>query len=229
MTVTYPTRRNPGSQQASMTFQATYQIVPYSNDYRTSDSDKTLNPDSALVRALGGKEGCYGLRAPGGESTYLAGAIYAAQASLVAERAARPGSQNVLILISDGDANSSQKQMQSDATGSGAYPSWFNECGQAITAGRAAAAAGTRVYSVARDAEPTGCPFDVSGETKGYSPCQTMRAIASSPAYFFSTSGSPDNPCISSANPDLDAKQIFAQIAESIQSYRSVSKKRPKI
>jgi hypothetical protein len=228
--VTYLSRKQSGTlPEVPMTVQATYQITPYTNDYRTSDSDPALNMDSRLVRSLGGKRGCSGLQAPGGESTFYAGAIYAAQASLLAELAARPGSQNVIILITDGYANSSENQMQSSATDSGIYPSWVNECGQAVTAARDAARAGTRVYSVANWAQSTGCETDVSGAYKGYSPCQTMQAIASSPEYFFSNypSGS-DNPCTSVAHPDLDLTQIFTQIAKSIESYRSATKQRRK-
>lgn len=226
--VTYLDRqRSEMIPETEKTSQATYQITPYSNDYRTSDTVKALNLDSNLVRALGGKKGCWGLQAPGGMSTFYAGVIYAAQASLLAEQAARPGSQNVIILITDGDANSRGAQLHPSATGSGNYPSWVNECGQAITAARDAAIAGTRVYSVANWAQSTGCRTDVSGVYKGYSPCQTMQAIASSPGYFFSNypPGS-DATCLSAAHPDADPNQIFTQIAKSIESYRSVTKQR---
>jgi hypothetical protein len=48
---------------------------------------------------------------PGGEGTYYAGVIYAAQAALTAEATANPGSQNIMILVSDGAATSSSSQM----------------------------------------------------------------------------------------------------------------------
>jgi len=223
------------SQGAEKTFQATYQLTRYSNDYRTSDSIGTLNPNSNLVRAVGGKEGCRGMRAQGGVGASYVGAIYAAQASLVAEQATRPGSLNVIILITSGYADARKHQLQSSATDSGTYPSWLDECGQAITAARDARKAGTRIYSVAYNAPSTGCPTDVSGAFKGYSPCQTMRAIASSPAYFFSynPSGAPsessDKPCVSAAHPDPNLTRIFTQIARSIRSYRTVPKKRQKV
>jgi hypothetical protein len=228
--VTYPSSKRSGTiSEAPKIFQATYQIIPYSNDYRASASVATLNTDSKLVRALSKKEGCRGLKAPGGMSTFYAGAIYAAQASLLAEQAARPGSQNVIILITDGDANSRGAQLKPSATDSGNYPSWVNECGQAITAARDAAIAGTRVYSVANWAQTTGCETDVSGAYKGYSPCQTMQAIASLPEYFFSHDppGS-DSHCLSTAHPDADLNQIFTQIAKSIEPHRSVTKQRRK-
>jgi len=228
--VTYRSRKQLGTlPEAPMTVQATYQITPYSNDYRTSNSNTALSLDSKLVRSLGGKQGCPGLQAPGGESTFYAGAIYAAQVSLLAEQAARPGSQNVIILITDGDANARGAQLHPSATDSGNYPSWVNECGQAITAARDATRAGTRVYSVANWAQSAGCETDVSGGYKGYSPCQTMKEIASSPEYFFSNyPPDSDTPCTSAAHPDLDLTQIFTQIAKSITPYRSVTKQRRK-
>jgi hypothetical protein len=75
----------------------TYQIVGFSNDYRTSNNTTALNPSSSIVKAVHGVSGCSGLKAVGGEATYYTGAIYAAQASLIASQASRPGSQNVMI------------------------------------------------------------------------------------------------------------------------------------
>ena len=60
----------------------TYQIVGYSSDYRTSDTTSTLSSSSDLVKSIGGESGCTGMGNPGGEGTYYAGVIYAAQASL---------------------------------------------------------------------------------------------------------------------------------------------------
>jgi von Willebrand factor type A domain len=206
----------------------TYQIVSYSSDYRTSNSAPALNSDSDIVKAIGGKTGCPSMRAIGGESTYFAGAIYAAQASLIAERAVRPGSQNVMILITDGDAASRPNQMQPGTTSSGMYPSWSNQCGQAITAAQDATTAGTKVYAVAYGARLTGCSTDVSGTYKGYSACQTMEAIASSPAYFFSNYalGLPGSTCVSLSHPATNLNQILAEIANSIKPSRSLPKKR---
>ena len=96
---------------------ATYQVVPWLNDYRASDTTSGTSPlagASNLVSAVngntsfGGTGSCSGLQTPGGEGTFFAGAIYAAQAALVAEQAlpANAGSQNALIILSDGAANS---------------------------------------------------------------------------------------------------------------------------
>jgi hypothetical protein len=203
---------------------ATYQIVGYGNDYRLSNRARELNQDSDLVRAVGGKPGCPGTWATGGMATYYAGAIYAAQASLVAEQAARPGSKNILILVSDGSANSARRQLAHDASGSGLYPSWVNECGQAIDAAKASSAAGTRVYSVGYGAGAQGCLTDQWGAYRGYTPCQAMRSIASSSKYFYSAPSlrmANVQPCISKDHRDADLKTIFKHIARSIDGMRS--------
>ena len=135
----------------------TYQITNFLSDYRTSNSATSLNSNSALVQAAGGVIGCGSMTAPnydGVYGTYYAGAIYAAQSALVAEKAANPGSENVIIILSDGDATAPQNNgnntvMGSPATGNGQYPSWVGECGQAVVAAKYATSQGTLVYSVA--------------------------------------------------------------------------------
>ena len=78
------------------------------------------------------------MQAPGGEGTFFAGAIYAAQDSLVAAQAANPKAQNVMIILSDGDASASSSAMPGASTTSGVYPSTKNQCQQAVTAAAAA-------------------------------------------------------------------------------------------
>jgi hypothetical protein len=92
--------------------------VPWSTDYRTSDTASSLNSSSDIVIAAGGG-GCDGVSAPGGAGTYYAQAIYLAQAALVAQQTNNPGSKNALIILTDGDATST-----ATGTGSGgAFPS----------------------------------------------------------------------------------------------------------
>lgn len=89
----------------------TYLVVPFSTDYNTTDSTGAtiLNSGSNLVKAAGGVNSCNGL-APGSYDgdygTYYAGAIYAAQAALLKEQTTHADSQNVLIILGDGDSNS---------------------------------------------------------------------------------------------------------------------------
>jgi Flp pilus assembly protein TadG len=222
----------------STTYQMTYQILGFQSDYRTSDTASALNTTSNTVKAVGGKSGCTGMSNPGGEGTYYAGALYAAQSALLAEQSANPGSQNVIILLSDGDASASSSQMTTKAqstptgtgsqattwaTNSGTYPSYVNECQQAVTAAAAIAATGTRVYSVAYGAAATsGCSTDTG--TYKNAPCNAMKNIASSPAYFFSdyTATQNSGQCISASQPTTSLNQIFTQIAGSFTAARLI-------
>ena len=190
---------------------STYQIVNFSSDYRTSDGATSLNSSSNIVAGAGGKSGCSGMQAIGGYGTYYAQVIYAAQAALVTEQTSFPTSQNVLILLSDGDASATATDMPGSSKTSGVYMSSVQECHQAITAAQAAASAGTRVYSVAYGAEAAGCTTDSPAIT----PCQTMQQIASAPAYFFSdyTATGGSSSCISAAQPISSLNQIFQTIA----------------
>ena len=86
---------------------STYQITNFLADYRNSDAATTLNPFSVLSRAAGGVSGCGGMlptNDDGVYGTFYAGALYAAQSALVAMQAQYPGSDNVIIILSDGDA-----------------------------------------------------------------------------------------------------------------------------
>jgi hypothetical protein len=217
---TSPPGYSSGGKIYSNEWNATYRIVNFSSDYKTVDSTSTLNANSDLVIAVGGAScrGCNSMQAPGGAGTYYAGAIYAAQAALVAEQANRPNSQNVIVLISDGDATSTDTQMggtTGGATNGGTYPSWVNECHQAITAANAAtnATPPTRVIAVSYGSESSGCTTDSPSIT----PCSTMQHIASSAADFYSDyaqSGSGnDTTCVGTASPTTNLHEIFTDIA----------------
>ncbi len=101
----------PTIEPYSATTGATYQIISASDNYRTSDSAGTLNGASELSNASQyGPNGsaCAGVKAVGGEGTYYAGAINAAQSALVASNGtgvcATQKCKNVIILLSDGGA-----------------------------------------------------------------------------------------------------------------------------
>ena len=91
----------------------TYQVTPFLNNYKTSNNATTLNQSSLLTKAAGAATSC-GSMSPsnydGVYGTYYAGVLYAAQSALVAQQAANPGSENVLILLSDGDSTASPQQ-----------------------------------------------------------------------------------------------------------------------
>lgn len=162
----------------------TYQVLGFSNDYKTTDASSGLNSASDIVIAAGGKSGCSGVQAPGGEGTYYAQVIYAAQAALAAQQAANPGSKNAMIILTDGDATACAANANTSAgacnsksqivategklNGTGtatsnpsgyeayAYPSALGECGQAVLAAQSAAQAGTAVYTIGYGAETSG-------------------------------------------------------------------------
>ncbi len=222
---------------------ATYQVVPWLNDFRTSDTTSGTSPlagASNLVKAVngntsfGGTGTCSGLQTPGGEGTFFAGAIYAAQAALVAEQAAYPNSENALIILSDGSANSKYyttpkqngnssssgtNQMASKdvnnvaITGSGTYPSYNNQCAQAVTAAQAATTAGTKVFAVAYGASTN--TSDCSTDIPTISSCTTMQTMASNLGNFYSDT-------CPNAMPAVGIAQIFADIGESFTVARLI-------
>jgi hypothetical protein len=134
----------------------TYQVTSFLADYRTSDVATTLNSSSQLTAAIGQKSGCAGLKTPGGLETYFAGALMAAQAALLQQQAisGRQGSQNAIVLLSDGEANST-KMATTDSNGhpvsttAYTYPSTINQCQQAIDIASQITSAGTTIYTVA--------------------------------------------------------------------------------
>jgi Flp pilus assembly protein TadG len=168
-----------------------FQLVNFSSDYATANpssnhntsasSSSLLNTSSNAVESVGGKSGCSGIAYGGG--TYYASAIYQAQADLVAQQQARLPlrTQNVMIILSDGDATAGEyytggttddlqiygdTQTQEQTTllnTAGTYPSAFNQCEQGVVAAQAATAAGTTVYTVAYGTQASGCKTDQSG------------------------------------------------------------------
>jgi Flp pilus assembly protein TadG len=97
----------------------TYQVINYSHDYTTTgvsgSASNTLAKTSNIVKALGYTgTGCAGIQAPGGAGTYYAQVIAQAQADLLVQRANNPGSQNAMIILSDGNATAT-----TNITGSG--------------------------------------------------------------------------------------------------------------
>lgn len=167
----------------------TYQVIAFANDYKTTDTTTSLNAGSYIVIAAGGKSGCAGLQTPGGEGTYYAQVIYAAQAALAAEATANPNSKNAMIILSDGDATSCASNAYTtggacntkaeivgtegtlNGTGTSStnpngyknptYPSAVGECGQAVMSAQYAASAGTTVYTIGYGSPTSGsCATD---------------------------------------------------------------------
>jgi Flp pilus assembly protein TadG len=232
-TYTFPPAAGVSYTPGTSNNSTTYRVTDFQSDYRLSDLATSLNTSSNLVIASGGVSGCAGMGAPanaGNYGTYYAATMYAAQAALVQEALINPGSQNVLIVLGDGDANAPQTNgpytvMGSGATASGLYPSWKGECGQAIDAGASATAQGTTVYTVAYGAPSSGCTTDVNAGThQNVSPCNEMSQIASHSWDFFSDfkqSGS-NSTCVA-AQVVTSLSDIFLQIAGDLTVARLVS------
>jgi Flp pilus assembly protein TadG len=189
-----------------------YSVVGLSNDYKTSDTATTLNGGSSeLVDAVSwlDQSFCsttqYGLQDPGGVETYYAGAISAAQNYLANDLpASRSTMQDAIILLSDGDANSSH--ISSSLAN--------NQCSQAVTAAKNAAENGMFVYAIAYGAQNSGCSTDGGA----YTPCSALKAIANSPgtypdeSKFYSDAA---HNCISSEHgSDTNLSTIFSAIGQ---------------
>ena len=109
------------SMQTTGTNAGAYEIIPFNDLYKTNDSSNQLSSSSALAQAVGySGSGCSGLSAPGGQGTYYAQVIYAAQAALLQaqqdleteEGSSYTGSKNVMIILTDGDATASASSGQ---------------------------------------------------------------------------------------------------------------------
>jgi hypothetical protein len=228
------------------------------NNYRTSDTATSLSTSSPLAEAAGAKGGCSGIQDPGGDGTYYAGAIYAAQASLTAAAVAYPSTypvpppENIIVFVSDGQANASSSAMATKTTngltnletaqstawptslGGGAtssatnYPSAWDQCQQAVAAANWAKSQGTIVYTVGYGAESSGCTTDVNGPQPGLEPCQVMAQMATDANHFFSDynqSGSGSS-CVA-GTPATDLNSIFGAILSDLLTVRLIPDNTP--
>jgi hypothetical protein len=212
-----------------------YLILGFQNNYRTSDT-AALNWSSALVDSVGGGTSNCGVGTPGGEHTFYAGGIVAAQQYLAANHTTNV--QDIIIFLSDGDANADSTQMggsvnqtvsSSNIAGmNGSLWSSTGECTQAVNAASWAQkqtesdGTSTKIYSISYGTETSGCSTD-----SNMTPCQTMSGIASSPLskYFFSVpqtvSGKTSTVC-SGAVPITQLSQVFTTIAGDLSGARLI-------
>jgi hypothetical protein len=236
-----------------------YLIVGFDNDYRTSDAAATLNYSDPIVESVGaasstgpgtwvngsgtvvGSSSC-GMPTPGGEGTFYAGAIISAQAYLTNNHTT--GVQDIMILLSDGNASASSTQMggtvNQSVTFSGMNGKLYSstaECTQAVNAAHYAKTTtqsdgtATEIYSISYGSETSGCTSGesvpaIAGNTAN-TPCATMAGIASAPLsqYFFSVpqtvSGKTSTTC-SGAVPITTLDQVFTTIAGYLTSSRLI-------
>ena len=186
-----------------------YMILGFQENYRTSDT-APLNTNSNLFKSIGAGTNSCGVTTPANFFTFYAGAMQAAQDYLT--QTSTVGVQNVIIFLSDGDANSPASSMNGHVKQvngpcsvnaapctTGIYPA-KDECYQAVQAATAAQNAKTLIYSISYGSEVTGCSSDqtsAGGSGTVTTPCQTMQGMSSLPLsqYFFSV------PMNDSANP----------------------------
>lgn len=202
---------------------ATYQVTGYLDNYSaTNAANGGLATSSALAIAAGAGS-CNGLQAPGGDGTYIAGAMYAAITSLQAAKYANPLSSNALILLSDGGANSSKFGSGFNTSGA-TYPSKVDQCTQTVAAGQYATSLGITVYTVAYGASNNQSDCSTDTGTYAITPCQEMQQTASSAADFYSDATAEENngACTSGSNPNLNLNQIFGSIANHFTAARLV-------
>ena len=185
-----------------------FTIVAPSSDYRTSDSSGLNGSTSSIVQAVDWQDGvgctssAYGLQDPGGVGTYYAGVLTQAQADLSALTGSRASVQNAIILLSDGDANATNKEFSAASLNNNPNLD-KNECHQAIAAAQAAAATqnavglNTWVYSIAFGSS-TGS--SCSTDSPAITACQAMTQIASDATKFYSDNA---NGCSSAAHPSI--------------------------
>ncbi|MGA7109775.1 MAG: VWA domain-containing protein [Terracidiphilus sp.] len=202
-TMPYTTTHSGRHGTTSTTVQTTYEISGYQNNYRTSDTATSLSSSSPLTSAIGSSKGCSGLVPNTTQNTYFAATIYAAQASLLAEQAANPGTNNAIIMLSDGNANavnngsfsdmatSTQSTVGVNNSSDGKYPNLQGECGQSVDAAAAATAAGTLFFTIAYGSPSTStsgggtgnqgnCASDIgTGQHPNITPCQDMQQMSS--------------------------------------------------
>ena len=219
-----------------------YLVVPLSYDYRYSDTTNALTGGTHLVNAVGaGTNGC-GVGTDPDQNTFYAGVITAAQQYLTANHTS--GTQDVMILLSDGDANTTGCNIDHQGVDVGlcgavtetagpsagsVYPP-NSACTQAVAAATWAKGVAqsdgtsTKIYSVSYGSETTGC---TSGETAPYTtPCATMQAIASTPLseYFYSVPNAAQagGTVCGNAAPITQLSQVFTAIGQSLSTGRLV-------
>jgi len=220
-----------------------YLILGFQSNYRFSDTSG-LNTGSNLFKSVGvGTNNC-GIVTANAYNTFYAGAMQAAQDYLTNNNT--PGVQNVIIILSDGDANANNSGAgqsmhgnvaQVDGPNAGFVYKPLDGCEQAVQAATYAKNQGTLIYSVSYGSETTGCSTDQPGYVSGGvhgdgnypTPCSTMQGMSSLPLsqYFYSIpmndSSNPTQVTICpNAVPITTLNQVFSTIAAQLTVSRLV-------
>ncbi len=155
---------------------SSYLLVPLNNTYAFSAGN--LNPSSQLLSTLSCVQA-------GGQTAY-ANALDAAQAELDAH--ARAGTQRVIIILSDGAANSGPNYLPNTS------PYRTRPCGQAVNVATASKAQGVLMYSIA---------YDISGA--GADPCYAAQGAI--------VNGRPAGSSTTPEVPAIQSNEALQQIA----------------
>jgi hypothetical protein len=232
-----------------------YLIVPFpasgtaGNYINSTGGLNTTN--STLVNSVGAgtwitndESNKCGIKTPGGEHTFYAGIIVAAQQYLTANHVS--GIQDVIIFLSDGNANAQGSDLGGNVPMPSAVQTYFDsqtsgstlikqnssktgyiytatgECTQAVYAADWAKSLGTEIYGVSYGSEPNGC---TTGEVKPYTtPCATIQGISSGTGYFFSVGNSSNgNLVCNGAETGLNGmNEVFTYIGGQLTGSRLV-------
>lgn len=193
----------PAGVDTSGTSYSTLMTMQGASSYLTNGQ---VNKTSPLAKALGiSGSGCTGLAAPGGKGTYYAQAVSQAQANLCKMSGATAtngctgtgnGEQNVMVILSDGDAGSSNINGSANDN---------NQCYQAIQAANAAKTAKTWVYVIGyQPPTSSACTTDKynnSSNTTGTNiqPCGALQRMAGTTSTALPTVNGPGtSPAVSS-------------------------------
>lgn len=220
-----------------------YLLLPFQENYRGNSGSVSdtagLNTSSSLFDAIGAGTNNCGVKTPGGEGTFYAGAIQAAQDYLTAYNT--PNVKNVIIILSDGNPTATAAQMggavketdgpcasaTSPCTATHLYPA-TSECTQAVQAAAYAQGKGTVIYSVSYGSETAGCTSETASSSYK-TPCATMQGMSSLPLsqYFFSVPQSDSsNPTQTTVCPNAvpltSLNQVFSNIAGQLTVSRLV-------
>jgi hypothetical protein len=177
---------------------AVYTVVQLSSDYKTGTN---LNESSRLVSTIRCQDG--------GGTTAYAHALERAQSELTSSRG-RPGVQNVIIVFSDGAANTGPSYLPSTS------PYRRQPCRQGVNSASAVKGAGTLIYTIGYDLDAVGGGANVCRSYTGAleSPAITaydaLRLMATNGYTFFNR-----------PNPG-DLTRIYSQIAAEIGGTRLV-------
>lgn len=241
--MSYPDATNLSS--ASLV--SAYEITGLANNYRDSDGTTTLDSSSPLVIASGATGSGCGMNARGGVGTYYAGAINAAQTYLAANT--RTGADNVMILLSDGDASGSASMSNGSGKSkvsvsgtvsfsaansflnwNGTYPSPIDLCQQGISQATAAKTAGTKIYVVAYGAANSSSG-NCDTDSPALNPCQVLQSISGDGSgggatkYFFADGSSASNGCTPPTGGQTSfttLTSIFSAIATDLEVARLI-------